>query len=159
MRRSQCAERNAFYLESYIDLSSHRIFLFWLGGGPSAQGYGGGDGLKINHQQGSIEPARSVSSTWCVCVLGGGICLCKWMVGMERGSPHSSPVKHFQKGRRNALPILAQPHPGWSEGGIYPGICFLGSNPAQCTALPPPPSSSPLCLSFSHILTRPAAVL
>lgn len=80
-----------------------------------------------------------------VCLYIGGICLCKWMAGIERGSPHSSLLKHFQD-RQKALPILCSASYGLSEGGIYPGIWFLGSNPAQRTLARSLPLSLPLLL-------------
>ena len=108
--------------------------------------------LRDKSQTRSSEPVRSVSSTWCVCILGG-ICLCKCTAGIEQGSPHSSLLKHFQRERhRGELPILCSLTQTREEGGIYPGIWFLGSTTAQCSLSLS--LSLSLCVSGSLPLTH-----
>lgn len=55
----------------------------------------------------SSEPVRSVSSTWCVCILGVFVSVNGWW-GLSKAAPHSSLLKHFhfQRQRQRALPIL-----------------------------------------------------
>lgn len=77
------------------------------------------------------------------CLYIGGICLCKWVAGIEGGSPHLSPLKHFQKDAQKALPILCSPHKGQAREGFTLASGFWVQ--IQRSAL-----SHSLSLSLSH---------
>lgn len=63
--------------------------------------------LKINHQRGSREPVRSVSSTWRVCILGAFVCVNGWRDRARE--PSFITAKALPEGRseRAAHPLLA----------------------------------------------------
>lgn len=85
-----------------------------------------------------------------VCLYIGGICLCKFTVGIVQGSPHLSLLKHFQGERRRVTAHLLFPRADREEGGFfYPGIWLLGSSTAQCSVSG--------CLSDMHTHTHTAS--
>lgn len=106
--------------------------------------------LSDKSQTRSSEPVRSVSSTWCVCILGVFVCV-NGRQGLSKAVPHSSLLKHFQKERQKVLPLLCSLKQT-GRGRDLPWHLVSGFNYSTMFFLS-------LCLSFSHILTRPVAGL
>lgn len=88
-----------------------------------------------------------------VCLYIGGICLCKCTAGVEQGSPSFITVKALPAGEteKNCTILCFSQTDGRGEGGICPGIWFLGSTTAQCSF------SLSLFGSLSHTHIHPAS--